>query len=199
MRRLKIENHNEIEEGEFRELRVGEGKLDNILISRYGGKIYATGAYCTHLGAPFAPNGLLIDDKVFCPYHAAAYSVVTGISENGPGRDGIETFEVVKQGNDLYVNVPESLKKAVQPAVTKRDPNDKRNFVIIGAGAAGLTCAETLRYSGYTGKITLINGEKISPYDRTMLTKTLPFGKAENFVFRDDKFYEDTGIDLVSD
>ena len=29
--------------------------------------------------------------------------------------------------------------------MSKRDPNDKRNFVIIGGGAAGLNCCETLR------------------------------------------------------
>ena len=88
-KRIEIENPSEIVEGEFREVRVGEKKLDNILVSRYGGKLYATGAYCTHFGAPFAPNGALFDDKVMCPYHAASYSVVTGMSENGPGRDDL--------------------------------------------------------------------------------------------------------------
>lgn len=29
--------------------------------------------------------------------------------------------------------------------MTKRDPLDPRNFVIVGGGAAGLNCAETLR------------------------------------------------------
>jgi NADPH-dependent 2,4-dienoyl-CoA reductase/sulfur reductase-like enzyme len=65
--------------------------------------------------------------------------------------------------------------------MTKRDMSDKRNFVIIGGGAAGLNCAETLRYSGYTGKITLVSNEKLLPYDRTLLTKTLPFGDAKKF------------------
>jgi predicted flavoprotein YhiN len=29
--------------------------------------------------------------------------------------------------------------------MAKRDPNNKTKYVIIGGGAAGLTCAETLR------------------------------------------------------
>ena len=33
--------------------------------------------------------------------------------------------------------------------------------VIVGGGAAGLNCAETLRYSGYAGKITFICKEKV--------------------------------------
>jgi NADPH-dependent 2,4-dienoyl-CoA reductase/sulfur reductase-like enzyme len=69
--------------------------------------------------------------------------------------------------------------------LTKRDLNDKRNYVIIGGGAAGLNCAETLRQSGFTGKITLVSAEKVLPYDRTLLTKTLPFGDAKKFVLRD--------------
>lgn len=82
-------------------------------------------------------------------------------------------------------------------AMTKQDPKDKRNFVIIGAGAAGLTCAETLRQSGYTGQITLVNGENILPYDRTMLTKTLPTGDPNKFIFRDEQHFKDAGINVV--
>jgi len=43
--------------------------------------------------------------------------------------------------------VPEGgLKEQKRPmTLTKRDPNDKRNFVIIGGGAAGLNCCEALR------------------------------------------------------
>jgi len=85
----------------------------------------------------------------------------------------------------------------VTPPVTKRDPKDSRNFVIIGAGAAGLTCAETLRFSGYTGKITLINAEKLMPYDRTLLTKALPMGEAKNFELRDAQWFKDVEIDVV--
>lgn len=95
--------------------------------------------------------------------------------------------------------MPEQIKYAVTLPVTKRDPKDQRNFVIIGGGAAGLTCAETLRFSGYTGKITLINGEKLLPYDRTKITKTLPFGNSDSFVLRDEQFFKDCEIDVVQD
>lgn len=83
--------------------------------------------------------------------------------------------------------------------LTKRDPKDTRNYVIIGGGAAGLNCAETLRQSGFTGKITLVSSEKILPYDRTLLTKTLPFGDANKFVLRDQTFLDGADIDVKYD
>ena len=44
--------------------------------------------------------------------------------------------------------------------MVKRDPNNKSKMVIIGGGAAGLNCAETLRQSSYTGEILVISNEK---------------------------------------
>ena len=35
--------------------------------------------------------------------------------------------------------------------MAKRDPSNTTKMVIVGGGAAGLNCAETLRQSGYTG------------------------------------------------
>jgi len=69
--------------------------------------------------------------------------------------------------------------------MAKRDKSDTRNFVVIGAGAAGLTCCETLRQSGYTGNILLINAEDVLPYDRTLLSKKLPIGSHDKFLLRD--------------
>ena len=193
-KKVEIPGADEMMEGEFKEVRVGDGEQDKVLISKFDGKLWATGAFCTHLGAPFAPNGGLFDDKIMCSYHAATYSVVTGVAENAPGRDGLETYKVVNEGGKWYVIVPEELKKDVMLPMAKRDPKDTRNFVIIGAGAAGLNCAETLRYSGYTGKITMINGEKTLPLERTLLTKTLPFGDYKNYILRNEDFFKTAEI-----
>lgn len=48
--------------------------------------------------------------------------------------------------------------------------------VIVGASAAGLTAAETLRRSGHTGSITLIGDEPTAPYDRPPLSKEILSG-----------------------
>jgi len=106
----------------------------------------------------------------------------------------------VERDGKHFVVVPEGgIVSSVDMPMTKRDPNDKRNFVIIGGGAAGLTCAETLRQSGYTGKVTLLAGEKVVPYDRTLLTKTLPTGDASKFALRGEDFLKGADIDIIND
>jgi NADPH-dependent 2,4-dienoyl-CoA reductase/sulfur reductase-like enzyme len=49
-------------------------------------------------------------------------------------------------------------------------------IVIIGAGAAGLTTAETLRRLGFGGTITMVNAESTPPYDRPPLSKQVLAG-----------------------
>jgi NADPH-dependent 2,4-dienoyl-CoA reductase/sulfur reductase-like enzyme len=51
--------------------------------------------------------------------------------------------------------------------------------VIVGASAAGLTAAETLRERGYDGALTLIGDEPHPPYDRPPLSKQVLAGTWE--------------------
>lgn len=48
--------------------------------------------------------------------------------------------------------------------------------VIVGASAAGLAAAETLRREGHTGPLTLIGDEPAAPYDRPPLSKEILSG-----------------------
>lgn len=78
--------------------------------------------------------------------------------------------------------------KSQTAPLAKRDPNDKRRYVIIGGGPAALMCAETLRQSNYTGEILMISADNIVPYDRTLLTKLLPITDATKLKLRDETF-----------
>ncbi|WP_030997608.1 NAD(P)/FAD-dependent oxidoreductase [Streptomyces sp. NRRL F-5630] len=52
-----------------------------------------------------------------------------------------------------------------------------RRIVVVGASAAGLTAAETLRREGYDGALTLVGEERHLPYDRPPLSKQVLAGE----------------------
>ncbi|MFE3037806.1 NAD(P)/FAD-dependent oxidoreductase [Streptomyces canus] len=54
-----------------------------------------------------------------------------------------------------------------------------RRIVVVGASAAGLAAAETLRREGYDGTLTLVGEEPLAPYDRPPLSKQILAGKWE--------------------
>ena len=142
---VEIDFANELEEGMKRVLKVGETDSDKVLIAKYNGKVYAVGNFCSHFGVPLE-YGEMFDDKLLCPAHGAAFSVISGEPESAPALDGIPTFPVVEREGKFFVQIPEEgLPKKATQQLTARDPENKTHFVIIGGGAAGLNCAETLR------------------------------------------------------
>ncbi|MEU3645742.1 FAD-dependent oxidoreductase [Lentzea sp. NPDC034063] len=70
--------------------------------------------------------------------------------------------------------------------------------VVVGASAAGVTTAETLRREGFTGRLTLVGDEKVLPYDRPPLSKQVLAGtwEPEKTVLRPDSAYVDHDIEL---
>ncbi|MEU6179802.1 NAD(P)/FAD-dependent oxidoreductase [Streptomyces coeruleorubidus] len=52
-----------------------------------------------------------------------------------------------------------------------------RRVVVVGASAAGLAAAETLRRAGYDGTLTLVGDEPHAPYDRPPLSKQILSGE----------------------
>jgi NADPH-dependent 2,4-dienoyl-CoA reductase/sulfur reductase-like enzyme len=55
--------------------------------------------------------------------------------------------------------------------------NQLRQVVIVGAGVAGTSAAETLREEGYDGALTIVGEERHSPYHRPPLSKKLLTGQ----------------------
>jgi NADPH-dependent 2,4-dienoyl-CoA reductase/sulfur reductase-like enzyme len=72
-------------------------------------------------------------------------------------------------------------------------------IVIVGGGLAGQRCAETLRRSGYEGKIRLVCAEAYRPYDRPPLSKELLAAtcSADSLPYRPLDWYERHGIDVL--
>ncbi|QRP50935.1 FAD-dependent oxidoreductase [Amycolatopsis sp. FDAARGOS 1241] len=72
-----------------------------------------------------------------------------------------------------------------------------RAVVVVGAGAAGLTAAESLREHGFGGRITLIGAESHAPYDRPPLSKQVLLGtwEPDRLALREPESVAELGLD----
>ncbi|MFI9829083.1 NAD(P)/FAD-dependent oxidoreductase [Streptomyces sp. NPDC051913] len=66
-------------------------------------------------------------------------------------------------------------------------------IVVVGASAAGLAAAETLRREGHGGPLTLVGDEPLAPYDRPPLSKQILSGQ-----WRPDRLPLRTPADLTA-
>jgi nitrite reductase/ring-hydroxylating ferredoxin subunit len=185
-----------LQEGEMKEVKWGTDKNQSILVLKYGGKLRAMSNYCPHFGAPLH-TGILVDNVVKCPWHGASFDVTTGKTDISPSVDDLPTYEVNEDGEGFFVHLPKDVKSSVTPDMCKRDPSDKRKYVIIGGGPAGLSAAETLRQNSYTGEIIILSKDQYVPYDRTMLSKWIP-PTVNKLYIRTPEFLKQYDIDVVN-
>ncbi|MFF5360351.1 NAD(P)/FAD-dependent oxidoreductase [Streptomyces scabiei] len=73
-----------------------------------------------------------------------------------------------------------------------------KRIVVVGASAAGLAAAETLRREGYDGTLTLVGDEPHAPYDRPPLSKQLLGARWESdrLALRTPAHLDGLGLDL---
>lgn len=183
---------------------LGHANGEPVLIARRRDDLFAVGAKCTHYGAPLN-EGLLVGDTVRCPWHHATFNLRTGEANRPPAlnplacwrvehRDG-RVYARAKRDRDPLAPTPADL-AAVENAQQSLPPS---SVVIVGGGAAGSAAAEMLRRDGYTGRITMIDGDDAAPYDRPNLSKDYLAGEAQEewIPLRPAGFYQEHGIDQV--
>jgi NADPH-dependent 2,4-dienoyl-CoA reductase/sulfur reductase-like enzyme len=121
-----------------------------------------------------------------------------GSLEDMPALQGLPTFEVSVDGEEVSVELPDDPPTVCQVAMAEHDPDaDGRTFIICGAGAAGMVAAETLRQDGFAGNIVMLTQETDPPYDRTDLSKPyLRSDEPSDPTIRGREFYAAHGIDL---
>lgn len=189
-------NVSDLQDGSMKQVKIGETE---ILLARVDGKFYATGAHCTHYGAPLA-KGALCGKHVICPWHHAWFDVTNGDLLEPPALNALPHFEVQIDGENVNIKLPENPSDHRIPEMASCDAaKDTRVFAILGGGAAGYAAAQTLREDGYCGRIVMISRESRVPYDRPNLSKEYMQGKAEPewMPLRPEEFFKKHGIELM--
>jgi NADPH-dependent 2,4-dienoyl-CoA reductase/sulfur reductase-like enzyme/nitrite reductase/ring-hydroxylating ferredoxin subunit len=195
-REVSLANTYDLRDGEMKEISAGETK---ILLARVGDNFHAVSANCPHYGAPLA-EGALCGTRVVCPWHHAVFNVVNGNLEDPPALDSLISYQVRVEGDRILVRLPEEAEDRRTPVMAKYDPAvDPRQFVIIGAGAAGYAAAQALREEGFRGSVVMITREDRAPYDRPNLSKDYLHGHAdpEWMPLRGEDFFKEHDIDLI--
>ncbi|XP_077150581.1 apoptosis-inducing factor 3-like [Ranitomeya variabilis] len=183
----------DMKDGEMREFQV-QGQ--SILLVRNNGVFSAVGNKCSHYGAPLS-KGVLVGDRVRCPWHGACFNVKNGDIEEFPGLDSLPCFTVkVENGSVCIVTSKMELESSKRvKSMSSRSAGDRSTVVMVGAGPAALVCAETLRQEGYMGRIVLVTRERHIPYDRTKLSKAMN-AKAVEIYLRPIEFYKEHDLEV---
>lgn len=174
-------------------LLAGHADGKPVALARVDGEVYAVGGKCTHYGGPLG-KGLCADGLLRCPWHHARFDVRTGEAVGAPALNPVPVYPVRERDGRLFVEGPGD---ATTPQ--HRPRRAPESVVIVGAGGAGATAAETLRRLGYAGPITLFGSE--APVDRPNLSKDYLAGTApeEWLPLRPETYYAEHDIDLRLD
>lgn len=165
----------------------------DIFLYRTDDEIIALQNTCPHYGAPLT-DGTFRDSSVTCPWHNARFDVETGALLDPPAIDDLAKYDVRTDDDEVFVRLSE------KPRVSMPDGKDSRRVLIVGGGAGGNACAESLRREGFAGQITILTADREPPYDRPMLSKGFVKGMAEEswLPLRGNDFYSDLQIDVLT-
>jgi nitrite reductase/ring-hydroxylating ferredoxin subunit len=175
---------------------VGHFDADAVLMVRRGDEFFAIGANCSHYGGPLG-DGLVVEDTVRCPWHHACFSLRTGEALRTPALNAVACYDVVRRGATVHVTGKRSDPGTVRPRA-RRDASPS-SVAIVGAGAAGNSCAEELRKLGFEGAIAMVDPDAGAPYDRPNLSKDYLAGNApeEWIPLHPPEHYEEKRIELL--
>ncbi|XP_039888596.1 apoptosis-inducing factor 3-like [Simochromis diagramma] len=183
----------DLQDGQMMEVEVGH---HGVLLTRSGGKYSAIGNQCTHYGAPLS-KGFISGNRVRCPWHGSCFNVHTGDLEEYPGIDCLPCHKVHIQNSKVYVSI--NKKTLRQEKRIKRMgtavPGVTHTVLLLGGGAASLSCAETLRQENFGGRIIMVTREDLLPYDKTRLSKVMNV-ESDSILMRRMEFFHQYDIEV---
>ena len=173
---------------------------------------FAVGGKCTHYAATLA-EGVLVSETIRCPWHHACFDLRNGAASHAPALNDLPSYTVVVENDIVRVTGKREHTRLLADDIRPRGSRapekvllDESPIVvpssvfIIGAGAAGIACAEMLRREAYRGPITLADADGDAPYDRPNLSKDYLAGIApeEWLLLHPPGFFDDQKIRILS-
>lgn len=183
---------NEISTDELEEITLGHFDGKQVVVVETDSGFYAVDAECTHYGGPLQ-DGAVANGQIRCPWHHASFDLETGRA-SGPALKDVGCYELVHEGDAVRITG----QKVHEPTALSDPPS---RIGIVGAGAAGAACAETLRKLGFEGQIFMLTRGLTVPVDRPNLSKDYLSGDAPSawLPLRRESFYRENDIDLIND
>jgi NAD(P)H-dependent nitrite reductase small subunit len=99
---IKIASANELDNDEAKTVRAGSVPL---ALFRIENEFFAIDGMCTH-GKALLSEGYVEDGCVECPLHQGRFDIRTGKAMCAPATVDLRTFDVRREGDDLYVRLP---------------------------------------------------------------------------------------------
>lgn len=96
---VRVGKASDLADGDMMLAEVGE---EQVLVCRVGGSYFAVGDECPHAGGSLS-DGYLEGEEVECPLHGSLFSVRTGGNTGPPATEGVPTYQVTVDGDDLMV------------------------------------------------------------------------------------------------
>ncbi|GBR33180.1 FAD-dependent oxidoreductase [Gluconobacter kondonii] len=168
-----------------------------VVLIRDGEKIHAFAGKCPHKEAPLEQGAFCRTEKgsvLVCPWHKAVFDATDGSLVEPLALDPLQRYPAQIVDGRVLVG----LKPMQRVAPAKRQEGD--SVLLLGAGAAAVSAAVTLRAEGFAGTITMVSEEKDLPYDRTALSKTVLVSESEKAhapPVREEEFYTERDITRI--
>ncbi|CAH1000127.1 3-phenylpropionate/cinnamic acid dioxygenase ferredoxin--NAD(+) reductase component [Neolewinella maritima] len=196
---IKVFSLSQLPAGHMHQVAVGDY---DVLLANVAGEVYAIENKCSHYGAPLT-KGAMCEHRVRCPWHHAAFDLRTGEQLEAPGIDGVATFTVAVQDDDIMVS--EQPTRTNKPTLTDSPldipiPSDQHyTYVVVGSGAAAAYAVESIRGNDTTGSLLMVSKEMLPPYDRTKVSKGFMQDdmSKDKLPLRDADFYRKLGVHFM--
>ena len=98
---VKVASTKDLKPGEMIDAGAG-GK--EICVANIGGKYYAIGNRCTHMGCLLS-DGTLRGENVTCPCHGSVFNVLTGAVVKGPAQKSEPAYGVRIEEDQVLIDV----------------------------------------------------------------------------------------------